>query len=262
MKKTLVCFFAVAAGMIIALKAEPKQAKFNIVERTSAKEHVGKDGKVFRYRIAEKTSCDGSKVPLVFFLHGAGERGTNNFAQLVHGVGDLVRWLDSHEKGYRLIAGQVPSGKRWVEVDWGAKGHKMPEAPSETMSLLLEMLDVQLADPAIDVKRIYVSGISMGGYGTWDLISRRPEVFAAALPVCGGGDTDQASKIANVPVWTFHGSADGAVPVRRSRDMVAALWANGSNAHYREYPDAGHAVWVETYRDPKVLEWFFRQKKK
>lgn len=268
MKKMLIIVAAVVACAFVSTEAEAKAdvkakvAKFNVVEHTTPKEFVGKDGKVFRYRLAEKAATDGSKVPLVFFLHGAGERGTNNQAQLVHGVGDLVRWLDQHEKGYRLIAGQVPQGKRWVEVNWGAKTHAMPENPSETMALLMEMLDVQLSDPAIDLKRVYVTGISMGGYGTWDLISRRPDVFAAALPICGGGDVAQAAKIAKVPVWTFHGSADGAVPVSRSRDMVAALWANGSNAHYREYPDAGHAVWIETYKDKKVLAWFFKQKKK
>jgi predicted peptidase len=268
MKKLLIIVAAAVACAFVSNGAEAKAAvkakvsKFNIVERTEAKEFIGKDGKVFRYRIAEKASPDGSKIPLVIFLHGAGERGTNNQAQLVHGVGDLVRWMDQHEKGYRLIAGQVPFGKRWVEVNWGAKSHTMPENPSETMALLLEMLDAQLSDPAVDLKRIYVTGISMGGYGTWDLISRRPDVFAAALPICGGGDVAQAAKIAKIPLWTFHGSADGAVPVCRSRNMVSSLWANGSNAHYREYPDAGHAVWVETYKDKRVLSWFFKQKKK
>ena len=268
MKKILMMVVAAVACAFVSHGAEVKAAakakvpKFSVVERTEAKEFTGKDGKVFRYRIAEKASADGSKIPLVIFLHGAGERGTNNQAQLVHGVGDLVRWMDQHEKGYRLIAGQVPFGKRWVEVNWGAKSHAMPENPSETMALLLEMLDVQLADPTIDLKRIYVTGISMGGYGTWDLISRRPDVFAAALPICGGGDVAQAAKIAKIPLWTFHGSADGAVPVCRSRNMVSALWANGSNAHYREYPDAGHAVWIETYKDKRVLAWFFKQKKK
>lgn len=268
MKKLLIIVAAAVACAFVSNGAEAKAAakakvaKFNIVERTEAKEFAGKDGKVFRYRIAEKASSDGSKIPLVIFLHGAGERGTNNQAQLVHGVGDLVRWMDQHEKGYRLIAGQVPFGKRWVEVNWGAKSHTMPENPSEMMALLLEMLDAQLSDPAVDLKRIYVTGISMGGYGTWDLISRRPDVFAAALPICGGGDVAQAAKIAKIPLWTFHGSADGAVPVCRSRNMVSALWANGSNAHYREYPDAGHAVWIETYKDKRVLSWFFKQKKK
>ena len=261
MHKMTSVFAAVLSCFAFSADVEAKAAKFDIVDHTSAKEFVGKDGKVLRYRIAEKKSVDGSPVPLVLFLHGAGERGVDNSRQLVHGVADLVRWLERSEKGYRLIAGQVPCGKRWVEVNWGDTSHSMPETPSETMGLLLEMLDVQLADSAIDRDRIYVTGISMGGYGTWDLICRRPEVFAAALPICGGGDTAMAAKIAKVPVWTFHGSADGAVPVSRSRDMVSALWANGSNAHYREYPDAGHGVWGETYRDKAVLGWFFRQKK-
>ena len=103
--------------------------------------------------------------------------------------------------------------------------------------------------------------IPLLGYGTWDILSRRPEVFAAAMPICGGGDVAQAQKIAKVPIWTFHGSADGAVPVCRSRNMVSALWAAGSNAHYREYPDAGHNVWGRTYGDAEVLNWFFKQKK-
>lgn len=262
MNKLLIVLVASVSSVLFAAKTDVKAVKYNVADHTVAKEFTGKNGGVFRYRIADKASSDGSKVPLVFFLHGAGERGADNVAQLRHGVGDLVRYLDAKEKGYRLIAGQVPHGKRWVEVNWGAKSHKMPDSPSDTMALLLEMLDAQLADPTIDLSRVYVSGISMGGYGTWDLISRRPEVFAAALPICGGGDVEMASKIAKIPIWTFHGSADGAVPVCRSRNMVAALWANGSNAHYREYPDAGHAVWVETYKDKKVLAWFFKQKKK
>ena len=129
------------------------------------------------------------------------------------------------------------------------------------MGLLYELLQDLKAKDQIDPKRIYVTGISMGGYGTWDIVSRRPDVFAAAMPICGGGDVAQAARIAGVPVWTFHGSADGAVPVSRSRDMVSALWKAGSNAHYREYPDAGHDVWTETYRDGRVLEWFFCQVK-
>lgn len=113
MKKLLIiaaaavaCVFASNGAEVKSTKA--KAVKFNVGEHTEAKEFTGKDGKVFRYRIAEKASPDGSKIPLVIFLHGAGERGTNNQAQLVHGVGDLVRWMDQREKGYRLIAGQVP----------------------------------------------------------------------------------------------------------------------------------------------------------
>ena len=159
MNKKLVVVAAVAAACC-ALSVEAKPDRLgDIKERTQAKEFVGAEGKVFRYRLAEKMPEDGSRVPLVLFLHGAGERGTNNVAQLVHGVGELVRWMDAHEKGFRLVAGQVPNGKRWVEVDWNAKGHAMPAEPSETMALLMELVDKQLADPAIDASRVYVTGI-------------------------------------------------------------------------------------------------------
>ncbi len=234
------------------------EAKARTVPRT----FEGAGGKVLRYRIAEKIPEDGSKVPLVLFLHGAGERGTNNVSQLRHGVGELVCWLDEHEKGYRVIAGQVPNGKRWVEVDWGAKSHDMPKEPSETMALLMEFLDRQLLDPAVDLSRVYVTGISMGGYGTWDLLCRRPEVFAAAMPVCGGGDVSQAAKIAKVPLWVFHGGSDSVVPVCRSRNMVSALWQCDGNVRYKEYPGVDHNCWTPTYADQDVLKWFFAQRKK
>ena len=250
-----------AVGVACQCLAQPAAVR-SVADRTEAREFTGAGGKVFRYRWAEKLPTDGSKVPLVLFLHGAGERGIDNTAQLKHGVGEILDWLDKHEKGYRLVAGQVPNGKRWVEVDWNSKSHVMPAEPSETMSLEIELLDKLLADSTTDTSRVYVTGISMGGYGTWDLACRRPEVFAAAMPICGGGDSAQAAKIAALPIWTFHGSADGAVPVSRSRNMVSALWAVGSNAHYREYPDAGHGVWTRTYRDNEVLGWFFKQKKK
>lgn len=232
-----------------------------IEDRTEARTFTGSGGGVFRYRWAEKTPADGGPVPLVFFLHGAGELGDNNVSQLHHGVSDIVAWLDANEAGFKFVAGQVPSGKRWVEVDWGSTAHSMPAEPSETMGLLLEFMDTLLADATTDTNRVYATGISMGGYGTWDLVSRRPEVFAAALPICGGADVAQASRIAGIPIWTFHGSKDPTVPVIRSRSILIALWQAGSDAHYREYPDAPHDVWTRTYRDADVLSWFFSQRK-
>ena len=232
-----------------------------IESRTEARTFAGAGGGVLRYRWAEKVPTDGSPVPLVFFLHGAGERGDNNVSQLHHGVADIVAWLDANEAGFKFVAGQVPVGKRWVEVNWSAISHEMPAEPSETMGLLLELMDTLLADPSVDTNRVYATGISMGGYGTWDIVSRRPEVFAAALPICGGADLAQAPKLASMPIWAFHGSKDAAVPVCRSRSMMSALWAAGSDAHYREYPDAPHNVWTRTYRDAETLAWFFSQRK-
>lgn len=239
--------------------AKGETSQNGIVGRTEPREFTGSDGKTFRYRFAGRDAA--GKVPLVVFLHGAGERGDDNRSQLVHGVTELVDWLDAHEAGYRLVAGQVPENMGWVNVPWGDTSHTMPRAPSETMALLLELIDSMLAAGGIDASRIYATGISMGGYGTWDIVCRRPELFAAALPICGGGDTAMAPAIASLPVWTFHGSADDAVPVCRSRRMVSALWEAGSNAHYREYPDAGHNVWTRTYRDPEVLAWLFAQRR-
>ena len=165
--KRIVSVVAIAA-IAISVSAAPD----GVAARTEARTFAGADGSVFRYRWAEKLPADGSKVPLVIFLHGAGERGTNNVAQLRHGVGEIIDWLDRHEKGYRLAAGQVPTGKRWVEVDWNAKAHAMPKAPSETMAFELALLDRLLADPRTDAQRVYVTGISMGGYGTWDIVCR------------------------------------------------------------------------------------------
>lgn len=233
----------------------------NIQDRTEARQFTGSNGTNFLYRWAEKVPADGSKVPLVFFLHGAGERGDNNVSQLHHGVPDIVAWLDANEAGFKFVAGQVPTGKRWVEVNWSSTSHSMPVEPSETMGLLLEFMDTLLADQSVDTNRVYATGISMGGYGTWDLISRRPEVFAAALPICGGADLAQAPKLANMPIWTFHGSKDTSVPVSRSRSMMSALWAAGSDAHYWEHPDAPHNVWTRTYQSDEVLSWFFSQRK-
>ena len=101
----------------------------------------------------------------------------------------------------------------------------------------------------------------MGGYGTWDIVQRRPEVFAAAIPICGGGDSTLAWKIRNVPIWAFHGDKDDAVPVARSRQMVSALWQCNGNVRYREYPGVGHGCWIATYNDNQVLDWFFSQSK-
>ena len=101
----------------------------------------------------------------------------------------------------------------------------------------------------------------MGGYGTWDLISRRPELFAAAIPVCGGGDPAQAEKLAKLSIWAFHGDADPLVPVERPRDMIAAIKKAGGEPKYTEYKGVGHDAWTPTYRDNKVLDWLFEQKK-
>ena len=220
------------------------------------------DGGVFRYRFhAPSTVEDGKSYPLVIFMHGAGERGTNNVAQLVWGCDEIVSWFRNRNEEFYLVAGQVPAGLQWVDTPWTLTEHAMPKEPSETMSRQIAFVEHLFKTMPVDRTRVYVSGISMGGYGTWDLLCRKPEWFAAGLPVCGGGDPHQAWRIREIPIWTFHGDRDGAVPVCRSRKMTAALWNVNGNIRYREYPGVGHNVWSSTYADRGVLDWFFSQRK-
>src|SRR5207237_1227270 len=113
----------------------------------------------------------------------------------------------------------------------------------------------------IDRKRIYLTGLSMGGYGTWVLLARKPELFAAGVPICGGGHVEGAKKLAKIPIWAFHGDKDGAVPPERSREMIEAIEKAGGKPKYTEYGGVGHDSWTRTYRDPKMHEWLFAQKK-
>ena len=204
----------------------------------------------------------GKTYPLVLLLHGAGERGDDNLAQLKWGADELVNWFKAKGEEFYFVAGQVPNGKRWVEVDWSATDHAMLPAPSESMAKLIGLVEHLFRTAAVDRSRVYVTGISMGGYGTWDLICRKPAWFAAAMPICGGGDPHQAWRIRELPIWAFHGDADQAVPVCRSRQMTAALWAVNGNNRYREYPGCGHNVWSTTYGDKAVLDWFFGNRRK
>ena len=219
------------------------------------------DGETLNYRIyLPKPLPAGRKLPLVLFLHGAGERGSNNVSQLKHGVLPLIRYGTATNDPAILLVPQCPANRQWVDVPWNTPSHTMPAQPSLPMKLALALVREKMATLPVDPARVYVTGISMGGYGTWDAVQREPRLFAAALPICGGGDTAQAPAIKRVPIWTFHGDKDGAVPVRRSRDMVSALRACGGNVQYREYPGAGHDVWTRTYSDNEVLTWFFAQR--
>jgi predicted peptidase len=216
------------------------------------------------YRLMKPAGYDedkGKRYPLVVFLHGAGERGTDNKKQLVHGVADFAKKENREKYPCFLIAPQCPDDQQWVDVPWTDKAHTMPAKPSPSAALVLSLIAALQKEFRIDSGRIYVTGLSMGGYGTWDLVCRKPELFAAAIPICGGGDEKQAKKIARVPVWVFHGDKDGAVPVERSRNMIAALKAAKGKPRYTEYAGVGHDSWTRTYADPKVIAWLFAQKK-
>lgn len=200
------------------------------------------------------------KVPLVFFFHGAGERGIDNRAQLVHGVPQIISYALREEEKAIVVAPQCPGRARWADTPWARSDHSLKPEPSVNMAKAIRLLDKLSAEYPVDPERIYVTGISMGGYGTWDIISRMPERFAAAMPICGGGDAAMGPRLVNLPILAVHGDADRAVPVENSRRMVNAIReAGGTKIEYREIPKAGHNVWTATYGDDDTLEWLFDQ---
>jgi predicted peptidase len=135
------------------------------------------------------------------------------------------------------------------------------DALSPYAEAALEIVAAVSREFAIDSSRIYLTGQSLGGRGTWDIISKRPDVFAAAVPLCGDGNTSRIVAARNVPIWVFHGANDPLVPVAGSREMVAALQRAGSPVKYTEYPDVEHNVWTRAYVDPELHEWLFRQRR-
>jgi predicted peptidase len=149
---------------------------------------------------------------------------------------------------------------RWANMDWAAAKGSMGKEPSIPMKLTMEVLDQLRKELPVDEKRIYVTGLSMGGYGTWDLIARRPDFFAGAVPVCGGADDSTAPAIKHIPIWCFHGGADPTVKPERSRNMIAALKAAGGNPKYTEYPGVGHNSWDRAYSEPELAKWLFAQR--
>ncbi len=203
-------------------------------------------GRTLPYRLLEPQPYDPArKYPLVLFLHGSGERGSDNQIQVRIRNGAYELMETARSRAYFLLVPQAPKGARWDGVS----------------DLVLGALEDVRRRYAIDGSRIYVAGLSLGGYGTWLLIGQRPDLFAAAVPVCGGGDPSTAAAMKGVAVWAFHGRRDPWVPVQESRNMVAALEAAGGDVRYTEYEDGDHFVWGRTFGDPAVIEWLFSRSK-
>lgn len=233
-------------------------------ERYEARTFVAPDGAKLPYRLLKPATLDPAKTyPLVLFLHGAGERGDDNAKQLVHGCRDFAADALRGKHPCFVVAPQCPGGKQWVEVPWSGLAHEMPAKPSDPLRLAVALVESLKGELPVDADRVYVTGLSMGGFGTWDAVQRFPKLFAAAVPVCGGGDArpESVKPIAGLPVWIFHGDKDTVVKTSRSRDMVAALKQAGGAPRYTEYPGVGHNSWSQAYATPELYDWLFAQKK-
>jgi predicted peptidase len=221
--------------------------------------HVSK-GDTLPYRLLKPVNPTAMETfPLVIFLHGAGERGNDNEVQIKH-ITDL--FLEERNRGKYpcyIIAPQCPKKKFWSEYNTKSDEQTLSETPTVQMKLVIELIEKISKEFPIDKSRIYITGLSMGGYGTWDLIARYPNKFAAAVPICGGGDAKTASVIKHIPIWAFHGSRDKIVPPVQSRKMIAALQDAGGLPGYTEYPDVEHNSWIHAYNEPHLIHWLFKQ---
>ncbi|MCC7353384.1 MAG: prolyl oligopeptidase family serine peptidase [Anaerolineae bacterium] len=184
------------------------------------------------------------KWPLLLYLHGMGERGTNPATMILHGLREYVEQTDDFP--FVLVAPQCPPDSWW----------------EDEIEALDALLDELLAKYALDAERVYLTGISMGGYGTWRFVLRHPERFAAIAPVCGGGIPALTGVFKEVPVWAFHGAKDTSVPLSASESMVSALQARGGDARLSVFPDGDHHLWNEAYKNPELYAWFLRHRRR
>jgi predicted peptidase len=252
--------FTFAALVALELSAMPAAETVKLFEpRTFAVNTPS--GKVeYQYRqLSPEKPVEGHKYPLVVFLHGAGERGSENTKQLAY----LPEWLSTPEAREKypcyLLAPQCPDGQKWSDVDWSSRDPLTLGEASRPMKAVVGMIEEMMKSYPVDPKRVYLTGLSMGGYGAWDLAERMPDLFAAVAPICGGGDERAAHRLVKVPVWAWHGDADGAVPVERSRKMIAAIKAAGGDPKYTELKDVGHDSWTRAYTDADgVVPWMFQ----
>lgn len=224
-------------------------------------------GDSLNYRLLEPEVMQaGEKYPLVLFLHGAGERGNDNEKQLTHGGQMFLNPVNREKYPAFVLFPQCPESGYWAYENRPQSfiPTQMPvgkEMPS-VFQAVKELLDMYLANPQVDKSRIYIMGLSMGAMGTYDMVSRFPDIFAAAVPICGTVNPTRLSAARNVAFRIFHGDADDVVPVAGSRQAYKALKVAGASVEYIEFPGCNHGSWNPAFNYPDFMEWLFTQKKK
>lgn len=199
------------------------------------------------------------RLPLVVLLHGAGSRGCDNLAPM-----RLARPFTDPAAQVRnpcwVLAPQM--ARQWVSCPPAAGCYACATVGiSPEMEAMLALVDRLVAERPIDPARIYLTGMSMGGFGTWDALVRRPGRWSAAVPICGAGDPAASASIRDIPLWVWHGDRDDAVPVSGSREMVAALRLAGADPRYSELAGCGHNAWDPALGDPGLIAWLFAQRR-
>jgi predicted peptidase len=198
------------------------------------------------------------RYPLVLWLHGARGRGSDNIRNISgqNRLGSHIWTLPANQKNYPcfVVAPQCPDTTLWVSNDG-------IDTPPDELDAVVGLLRELEGAYSIDTDRVYVAGQSMGGVAVWEIVARYPALFAAALPLCAIGNTDNAKKLAGTPVWAFHGAADDVVPVAHAREIVGAVKLAGGHPKYTEYPGVGHDVWNVAFKERTLLSWLFSQRR-
>ena len=226
-------------------------------------------GDTLPYRILYPENYDpNGSYPILFFLHGAGERGNDNEKQLTHGGTLFIN--DTLRRDYPAIVvfPQCPADSYWSNVDIQTTSAGNREfyfsdggKPSTGMRLFLRLVNRITKDEAVDPDRVYVGGLSMGGMGTYEVLRRKPKLFAAAFAICGGDNTANVRAYANIPLWIFHGEKDNVVPPIHSRVILAELQRRGATPRSTFYPDAEHNSWDNAFAEPDFIPWLFSHRK-
>lgn len=206
-------------------------------EQTFQKKYPGLNSKYLLYLPKEYDENSAKRWPFIFFLHGAGERGNNLNRVLTQGLPKLL-YRHADDFPFIVASPQCTGTTRWAS------------------STLNAALDEIVKTYKTDTDRIYLTGLSMGGFGTWALAIAQPSKFAAIAPICGGGDVSKVCAIKDLPVWTFHGVEDDIVPIEYTEMMVEALEKCGGKVLFTVYPKVGHDSWTQTYNNPQLYDWF------
>jgi len=226
-----------------------------MAEQFEARSFVNSKGEKLLYRLLKPINFDPAmKYPLVVSLPYGSQTGIDTIRQIQGAAAAelLASKMNRNKFPAFLFIPNCPPGAGWGGI---------PNYPTVD-SLVFQAIDaLQQQEPTIDVKRCYVTGISRGGYGAWHFISMPPDMFAAAIPVCGGGDPQLAPKLVDVSIWAFHGEKDKNAPVSGSRDMIEAIKKSGGHPRYTEYKGAGHNIWDKVIETPGLWEWLFEQKR-
>lgn len=233
-KPALYPMFAASLALCAAAPAQPAQTPHSMSAHSTIR---------YLTFLPKNYSAKGAPVPLIVFLHGSGERGSD--LNKVKAWGPPALADKDPDFPFMVVSPQAPDGEWWHA------------------NLLKAMLDEVLASYNVDRRRVYLTGISMGGYGAWDLAINYPDYFAAIAPICGGGNALRIGQLKQVPVWAFHGLKDQSVPERESASMVAALKAVGGDVKYTVLPAAGHVdAWVYAYGgEAGLFDWFLAHRK-